>query len=252
MKKTLFIALAIVSLASSCKKDQDPPVSDPKGTLQVNFTASFNGQPMVLNTIYNSASNYRIKPETMKYLIHHFRLRDGSGNYCEVKDAAIVDYAGSSNSFSVQLSPGTFTGVRFGLGVDSTMNLGDPNSLPASHPFSTNMANDLHWSWSTGYIFMKYEGRADTSGTLAGNMDRTFFFHPGANALYGEVGDLMIPISIVENQTTSINVDLDVYKLLVGISDTIDVKTDNGTHTSDNYPLAERFIQLARAAFSVN
>lgn len=249
--RIIFIALAIVSLAASCKKDEEPPVDVPKGILQVNFTASFDGQPMILNSLYNSAFNYRIKPETVKFLIHHFRIKNSDGTYTEIKDALLIDFSTSGNSFSVELNPGNYSAVKFGLGVDADMNNDDPNLLPVTHPFSTNLANDMHWNWSTGYIFMKFEGKADTSGTGSGNLDRLFFFHPGDNSLYGEVGDLSIPISIADNQTTTINVDLDVNKLLVGASDTIDLKTDYSTHTADNLPLAQRFILLAREAFSV-
>lgn len=248
--RIITIALVVAATITSCKRDEEPLPEDPKGTLQVNFTASFNGQPMVLNNLYNSAYNYRIKPETVKFLVHHFRIKDEGGTYYEIKDALLINFANSGNNFTAKLSPGNYSALRFGLGVDSVMNPADPNLLPVTHPFSTNVANDMHWNWFTGYIFMKFEGRADTSGTGSGNFDRLFLFHPGTSPLYGDVGDLNHNISIVKDQTTVVNVDLDVHKLLVGSNDTIDVKYDYSTHTTDDYPLAERFIQLARDAFS--
>lgn len=249
MKFRITIALLAIAGLVSCKRTPEDPPST-KGTLQVNFTASFNGQPMVLNSVYSSALNYRIKPETVKYLLHHFQLKRTDGSYYEIREAVNINHANATNGFSIQLEPANYTAVKFGLGVDASMNNADPNLLPPTHPFSTNQANDLHWNWSTGYIFAKFEGRADTSGTGSGNLDRLFFFHPGANTLYGEV-ELTSSFGITTGQTRTITIDLDVNKLITNTSDTIDLKYDYSTHTNDNYPLAERFILLMRNAFSI-
>jgi hypothetical protein len=250
MKFRILIALIITGSLVSCDRDKEVPPAPNKGTLRVQFSATFDGQPMVLNNTHTGSFGYVIKPETLKYLLHHFQLKKTDGTWQEVREALLINHANSTNQFSVELDPISYTAVKFGLGVDATMNNADPNLLPASHPFSTNQANDLHWSWSTGYIFAKYEGRADTSGSGSGSLNRLFFFHPGANTLYGDV-ELNKNFTITKGQTTTLNVQLDVHRLLTGSNDTINLKTDYSTHTNDNYPLAERYILLMREAFSI-
>jgi len=248
----LYLALFGTLVLSSCKRDPEPEPEPLKGTLQVNFTGVFNGSPLVINNIYNSAAyGYRIKPETLKYLLHHLIVKNDAGTESEIKEAMIVDFQASSNSFSVQMDPGNYTGIKFALGVDSAMNHADPTVLPIEHPFSVYNANDMHWSWSTGYIFLKFEGRADTTGTGSGSMNNLFFFHVGDDHNYQELPYFNAPFNITANQTTVLTVELDLDKLLVGTSDTIDVKVDNATHTNDNPVLAGRVGTLWAAAFSV-
>jgi hypothetical protein len=252
VKNFLYLALIGSLTLSACKKDPEPEPEPLKGTLQVNFTGVYNGTPLVINNIYNSAAfGYRIKPETLKYLLHHLYAKNDAGTEYEIKEAMTVDFQNASNSFTVQMDPGNYTGIKFNLGVDSTLNHADPTVLPIEHPFSVYNANDMHWGWSTGYIFLKFEGRSDTTGNGSGSMNNLFFFHAGNDSNYEELPYFNAPFTIIANQTTQLTVQLDVDKLLVGTSDTIDVKTDNATHTNDNPFLARRIVQLWMTAFSV-
>lgn len=247
----LFFALSI-SLLLSCCKTVDPPPTPPatNGYLRISYIANFDGQPFALDSLFTSAFNYRIKTETMKFLVHHIYVKNGSDS-AEVRQHMIVDYENSSNSFIVSLEPGSYSGIKFGMGVDGSLNHSDPSALPSTHAFSLNNANDMFWTWSSGYIFTKFEGRADTTGTLSGGLDQLFFFHTGADTLYREI-DLSYPFSISTGNTTNLYIDLDVNKLLVGINDTLDLKIDNATHTANNLPLASRFVALAKNAFTLH
>ena len=251
MPAFVIFSLAVFSILLSCEKDPDPtPVTETKGTLNVQFRASFGSQPLSLNSPYTTYSNYRVQPENLKYLVHHINTKM-SGNIMEIKDAFLVDHSNSNNSFSVQLEKGSYDGLQFSIGVDSSMNHDDPALLPPTHPFSINMANDMFWSWSSGYIFMKYEGRADTTGTGTGALDHLFVFHTGADTLFRELTFFSSPFTITAGETKTLYIDLDVEKLLVQSSDTIDLKVDHSTHTMNNFPLALRFTELYKNAFSI-
>jgi hypothetical protein len=41
----------------------------------------------------------------------------------------------------------------------------------------------MHWSWNTGYIFMKLEGKFDAD-TTANILSQDYLFHTGLNDLY--------------------------------------------------------------------
>lgn len=251
MKNFLIFSLIIISV--SCCKPVDPPPPTPSttGNLRVSFIANFNGQPFVLDDLYNATFNYRIKSETLKFLVHHIYAKKSSGDSTEINQHMYVNFSNTSNAFTVAMAPGTYSGIKFGLGVDGSLNHSDPSLLPPSHSFSINQANDMFWTWATGYIFTKYEGRADTTGTLSGPTEQLFFFHTGADTLFREI-DLAQNFSINLDQTTTVYIDLDVNKLLNGTNDTINLKIDNGTHTMGNLPLASRFVALLSKAFSIH
>lgn len=255
MKNFLVILTAISSLLllTGCPKDPTPPPAESEfGTLHLEFTANFNGQPFAINSIYSSAFNYQIKPETVIMLVHHIVAKASGGDSTEIRQHMKVDYSATSNEGDFSLMPGNYDGISFNIGVDGSLNHGDPSALPSTHAFSINQANDMFWSWSSGYIFFKFEGRADTTGTGSGSLDRLFFFHTGADTMYRRIEFYSSPFTITKGQTTNLFVELDVNKLLVGVSDTIDVKTDYATHTMDNLSLATRFVALYTKAFTVH
>lgn len=252
MKKILLALFSLTVVFISCDKDPDPEPENTIGTLRVNFVARYNGQPFVMNQNYTNISGYTVKTEMVKFLMHRFVVTNSSGTKNEVREAALINFANGTNSFEVPLEAGSYTGIQFGLGVDSTLNKQDPSLLPASHPFSLNQANDMHWSWSTGYIFFKLEGKADTTTAQAGPVDLAYVFHPGSNALFRKVDFPSKSFSISAGSTTNVDITLDVARLFYNMSDTIDLQYDNLTHTSNNLPLATRFMDICADAFSAN
>ncbi len=249
MKRILILStLALLLVGVGCKPKDPPPPETPstKGTLEVRFKANFAGQPFALNQVYTNVNGYKVSPETVRFLVHHFRVRNAAGEQT-AKEAFQVNYASTSNTFTAELEQGTYTGVKFAIGVDGNLNHADPSLLPASHPFSINNAGNMHWSWATGYIFLKFEGKADTTAAGTGPVAMPWALHTGSNGLYREPS-LNASFSISAGQTTYLNVDLDVSKMFYNAHDTIDIRYDNTTHSPNT--LAERFANIYQDAFS--
>ena len=62
---------------------------------------------------------------------------------------------------------GTYTAVRFAVGVDPQANHADPNRLGPDDPLHP-VVNGMHWGWTGGYIFMALEGHWQFDGAEAG------------------------------------------------------------------------------------
>jgi len=128
-------------------------------------------------------------PLDFRFYVHGFELLDASGaatpltltqdGLWQVEDVALLDFEdrggtcinGTPETNSVvtgEAPAGTWTGLRFRLGVPFALNHGDVATAPSPLNVST-----LFWSWQMGYKFARIDGR--TTG-----LDDGAIFHLGS------------------------------------------------------------------------
>ena len=92
---------------------------------------------------------------TFKYYVSNFKLKKSDGSYwVHPESYFLVDL---SNSESLELSfsdipAGVYTDLVFTLGVDSLSN------VDGAQTGALSVANEMFWSWNSGYIMLKAEG----------------------------------------------------------------------------------------------
>lgn len=178
MKKSKLIlaGLAIFSVSfTSCKEDDDqnPSVSGPGiVTLEISNVAGTVNVDETGATSYINSSGESFTVRRLKYYISNVRLYNGDALvYSMPESYFLVD---ESNNATTKLSipnvpAGNYTKIQFMLGVDSTRNVSGTQSG------ALDPANGMFWTWSTGYIFYKLEGKSPAS-TQA---DSSFIYHIG-------------------------------------------------------------------------
>lgn len=243
MKRALLLLPILALTFAAChKKKQEPepvqPVPSTTGTLRINFVSKFSGAPFAFYTDYYNPLNQRVQFEMFKFFTTNFYAYTTAGDSVFIKDAFKYDFSTGTTNFSISVPPGDYTGMSFGFGVDSTRNHLDPTIYDPSHPLSYNQANTMHWTWLSGYVFMKMEGKADTSGTGTGPLDVLLAFHPGDDACYVPTPFLAKSFNISIGNTTVLNLDVNVEKFFTTTADTIDFRYQNYTHYTDNPGLA--------------
>ena len=173
MKKILlaFFALSILAF-TGCKKDETPD-PDPNPTpstgafLRITFSNTVDGDPLVLGGPYHwvNAHGDSFYISTYKYYISNIKLTDSNGNVWNEPESYHLVNQADPNSFSFLINdvpPATYTSMQYMIGVDSARN----NS--GSQTGALDPANDMFWTWSTGYIMAKVEGKSNAS-VAAGN-----------------------------------------------------------------------------------
>lgn len=174
--KTLFIASAIV--LASCADDDDnttPEQPETFGSAKIKFdhvweaasTSFLLNEPYVLTSTSEDVLFTRLQ-----YYITNieFHKSDGS-HFIEPESYHLLDLSsGNSDLIIANLPTGAYTGVTFYLGVDSARN----NS--GAQTGALDPANNMFWSWNSGYIFLKAEGNSTSS--TSGN----FVYHVGGFA----------------------------------------------------------------------
>ncbi len=223
MKTRQLTALCSLLLASSaavfvgCKKDSDPPVITP-GEVDLQFTNVVGTKPLALDgTTYATPAGETFTVSTLEYYVTNIKLTKSDGSvYAAPNSYFLVDQSkpASQHLALAGVPAGTYTGLSFVLGVDSTTTKADPLQLTGA----LNPANNMYWSWNTGHIFMKMEGNV-TSVTPAypltchiGGYDAPY------DALITVAPPLNSSLTVNGSRTPTIFVQADMLKLFDGVN----------------------------------
>ncbi len=186
--KTLITILFTALAFTACKEDDDLHTSediDPnrKGELTIEFDNRVGNLNLVLDSMfyYNSFNqNYSIS--RFDYFISNIVLINENGSkYIIPQDSSyflMKESIVSSREINFSDIPeGNYSGIEFIVGVDSlrsTMSL--DKRTGALDPGGE--AAGMYWTWNSGYIFLKMEGRFDDT-TDAIITPQMFQYHIG-------------------------------------------------------------------------
>jgi hypothetical protein len=254
MKKTITF-LFLSALLVACEKDK--PVTPPIeiGTLNVEFVPTMNGNPLQLNELFVGPDNKRMSLDLVKFYLSDFEIYQ-NGTLANASEINLIDFENSKTSFDIPLLVGTYDKLKYKLGVKKSLNGTDNPAFDASiysntHPLSAY--NNMYWSWATGYIFTKLEGRIDTSATQDQPANYTFFYHCGLDTLLtpGELDN--VDFTITSGNTTTLKLTFefnDIFRTL-DVNNRINMIDEPFTHTTDNYQVANQVMVNLKNAIKV-
>ena len=182
-------------LLLGCAKKEDakptpaapPPTVTPPaattGTLTVDVENAVGARILHLDSAYQSPSGEPFTVSLFNYYLSNFKLQRADGSEYAVPESYFLVREQRPNSSEpdgkhlvlTDIPVGTYTGVTFLVGVDEARNQAgaQTGALAAS--------NNMFWTWSQGYIFLKMEGESPASGDT------------GSHALVYHVGDFVRP-----------------------------------------------------------
>jgi len=158
-KMALAIALTLLA-AVGCKH------GDGSLPLQVEISHGVGEQPLGLGKEYTLAGGERVSVSKLRYYLSNFRLRRRDGSWSaaarsdqDARGYFLVDESQpASRSFDVAgFKAGDYEGIEFLIGVDAQRNAAGVQSG------ALDPAHGMFWTWNTGYIFFKLEGRSPDS-----------------------------------------------------------------------------------------
>ena len=197
----LIVVLVLISAYAS-------PTTIDENNLTITFRNTANGKLVVLNdSMYTTPFNETYSIKKLKYYISNIELEAEQKKISEKESYHLVD-ASRNNSFSLTIPPGKYSSIRFIAGVDSSRNCSGAQ-VGALDPL-----NDMFWTWNTGYVMFKLEGRSPSS-----NADM--------NRIEHHIGGFKSPNSTIRNVNLSFKNTLVISK---GIPAEIIIETN-----IDNY-----------------
>ena len=200
-------------------------------------------QPLLLNSLrYGGEELYSVS--RLSYLLSAFSLLREDGTWVRVGDQfAYVDVAKSRTRFQLENVPeGNYKSLRFSVGVPQKVNHSDPALYAAGHPLNPNL-NQLHWSWTGGYIFLALEGKYRS----AENELKGFVYHLANDAQSSLV---TVDGRFRVKRRTGLTLRFDVERLL-GQPRQISFERDGAsTHSHVGDPIASALVANLTSAFA--
>lgn len=258
----VLILLAITSFAfTGCKEegctdptainydeeaDKDDGSCIFESTLKMHVHSTFNGSNFSYGSDFTLPSGRKIKLDIARFYMSNFRLVNGS---TETPLADVYrQYVPTMEHYDLgTVNAGTYTGFRFDIGVDSSANFNDPSTWPDAHALSSSSSTHDHWSWNTGYVFMKLEGSVDSTAAMNGTTNAPFVYHVGTMNFLRTV-DLAVNFTVPESGEGEVHLNVDIAKFFDGI----DLTSEFDTHTMNNMPLAGMVADNIQSAIDLN
>ncbi|MEW7279068.1 MbnP family protein [Aquimarina sp. 2201CG1-2-11] len=222
MIKKFTLALFVCTVLLSCKSDDDKTTDEvaKAGSLNLEFSNSIGSEPVVLSDkiSYTNGSNESYTISELKYIISNIVLikEDGQEFVYPLEESYFLVNEEVSDSKKIVLKnidPAEYSKIKFGFGVDQSkypLN-GVDNFVPTAEE------GNMLWSWSAGYIFLKFEGTFTPQGGETDN----FLIHVGSHGTtldnYKEITvELSEKVSISEKLSPIVSIQANIAKILDG------------------------------------
>jgi hypothetical protein len=218
--KNTFAVLALIALMSSCSSDDDSQTISGNGEVELYFDNAVNGDDLILGTsTYTNSNNETLKINRLNYIVSNFVLIKEDGTevaYPKESSYFVISEESDINTIHLENIPaGNYTKIRFGLGVDQQRYLQGETAQQSF--WDTAAANNLTWTWSTGYRFINFEGTF-TSPAVTG--EKGFQVHQGSNSATDNYREFTVTLPntarVRTNETPSVHLIADANTILDG------------------------------------
>ena len=247
IKSLSILLFAIILFTTSCKKEESA-VKNTKQVLDFHWHSKVGSNDASYGVQFTTNNGIKFKISDWRYYVSNFTLIKDDGTEYPITDKVfLIDIA--NEDYSLDSVPvGNYRGFKFTVGLDSATNHKDPTLNPASRPLALQSPS-IHWSWNSGYIFMKIEGKYDSTVAQIGgaSINQPFFFHVGTDKLKQVIDYSDEPFTVESGEDKMLHIEMDFLKIL----NSVDLKTENATHTGDNLPLATKISNNWKTAFTL-
>jgi len=171
-------SLLLAVTFSACKKEKNKSTGKQMQNAEVAITlehrwGSGNTNFALHMDLVHPTTQDTLNFTTFKYYISNFRLQRADGSWWIHPDSYFLVDLSDENTTLLRLEnvpAGNYQQLAYTLGVDSTRN------ISGAQTGALAVANNMFWSWNSGYIMLKAEGISPNSET------GSFAFHLGGFA----------------------------------------------------------------------
>ena len=109
----------------------------------------------------------------------------------------------------------------------------------------------MFWTWASGYVFVKYEGKF--SETTGSQLLEPLSYHCGTDESYRSVTfDFEEAIAVESQEVQAFSLSFNAAAALTGADDSVDIVQDPVTHNAQGTILGARLMDLMDDAWTLN
>ena len=238
---SFIILSALLITTSGCKKDADEPTAS-----HLKFLIDFNvnGDSLVFNKVYD-INGTKISFAAANFYMGGIKFTQANGDIIDLSNQYLLAGLKAGGTINEPLAISNITNVKFFIGVDSITNMmseSDFTNRPTGDPLGMQDPS-MHWSWNTGYRFLRVDGKTDTDGD--GTPETPVQYHLGNNNMLQNI-DMSTNVNM-EAGDNDMFIGFDLAKFFTGV----DLTTELETHVGDNPALAQKIKNNLPATISI-
>lgn len=216
---------------ADAKEDDGSCEYSTETALAIHFNSMVGSENLVYNQEY-TVNGRKLKFTRAQFYVSGIHLEKHDGSHLHLEDQYLLVHGGAHEYSIGNVPTGSYHGMSFDIGLDSTANHSDPAIYAADHALSPLDANYSHWTWNSGYIFIRLEGYVDTTAAANGTANAGFAYHVGMDS-FRRTAELSFQKDFT-GTSSQLELAIDWAKFLEGI----DLTTELETHTTNNMSLA--------------
>ena len=158
--KNLIILALLIVIFTGCNKEKSS--TKESNLITVSFRLNANGKPLNHSVNYINASGESYSVSAFKFYTGNFSLVNSNSLQRTSTDLySLVNMDDpSSQTLEIPLQSGLYDQLTFIVGVDSMHN------VSGAQTGALDPINGMFWTWNSGYIFAKLEGKSSFSTSL--------------------------------------------------------------------------------------
>lgn len=253
MNKFKILCLSFLIIGLSCNKEKENTTSTHDASVSIKFNMkSPNNSPYELGQTF-SVNNTEVVLNFMKFYVCDFTLVREDNTEVVVKNYDLIDWNSLSKhtSFDITIPAGNYKAVKFGLGLNPTLNQTNGAEQPTNNVLSTSYG--MYWDWASMYVFSKIEGYSDINGD--NTITDPLRYHIGTEAFYRiSTVPFSSILTIEPSKYYTLNLELLVDKIFKQNGSEINFPTESYTQSerSDHeQAVAEKIANNFQSAFVI-
>lgn len=209
-RSKIILSVFFCTCLIACRKKDLPPIlndKSTKGAITIKFNNIVGDKPLALGELvsYTAPNGDDYTVSIYNYYISNIVLTDENGTQFREQESyhlVMADKPSSQSIYIPNIPSGKYRSISFLVGVDSIRNISGAQTGDLDPKYA------MFWSWSTGYIMAKMEGKSSKS-LAPGN---SLSFHiAGFKGAYNVLQEVKIDFAVQPNITNSITPNVYIH-----------------------------------------
>ena len=230
--KRISLLILLTVILVSCKKFKERRLA----VVSFNIQTEIGQTNFDLMNRFDDSQGRAISIELIKFYLSDLSFINEEGEEILTDDILLVELDKNGlATFDTKIEAGTYTAIKFGIGVPKAQNESDPSSFnEEGHPLNTT--NNTYWGMNSMYRFVMIDGRYFENNTFV----KTFSYHSGYNESFRTL-QLNKQMTFEKKGNYSETIYIDVSKILEGPGGNLDIENKSNYHGSlDDFYLSEQ------------